>query len=144
MKNSFGLNVAVLFRAVFAAMLRLREVVAAAAVFLVVSAMAAASGKPPHTVAVPEEAGYWLSWRMAAEANNMAGGWRTVPMEWLVYIERYMLGGQYDRDMEFVVDQVLRYLEEIVLSGDGMDGWILDVDDTCISNLFYYVGKRFG
>lgn len=92
---------------------------------------------------VVEEAGYCLSWRMSVEANNMAG-WPTVPKQCLMHIERYMLGGQYDRDVDFIVDQVLTYVKGIVLSQDAMDAWILDVDDTCISNLFFYKGKRFG
>ena len=78
------------------------------------------------------------------EANNVRE-WRTVPSQCLSYVEAYMLGGQYDRDLDLIVDQILSYINEIVPSDDGaMDAWILDVDDTCISNLFYYRGKRYG
>lgn len=93
--------------------------------------------------AAMDELGYCLSWRMSVEANNMAG-WRTVPKQCLQYIENYMIGGQYDRDIDFVIEQILSYVKGIVLANDGMDAWILDVDDTCLSNLFYYQGKRFG
>ena len=55
-----------------------------------------------------------------------------------------MLAGQYDRDVELIVEQVRVYLNEIVLPGDGMDAWILDVDDTCFSNVYYYRLKRYG
>ncbi|XP_010529940.1 PREDICTED: acid phosphatase 1-like [Tarenaya hassleriana] len=86
---------------------------------------------------------YCLSWRLAVEANNVRP-WRTAPAQCLRYTEIYMLGGQYDRDVELIVEQIKSYVDEIVLSGDGMDAWILDVDDTCISNIFYYRVKRYG
>ncbi|KAL5711528.1 hypothetical protein ACHQM5_021972 [Ranunculus cassubicifolius] len=42
--------------------------------------------------------------------------------------------------------QIYTYIDEIVtassIAGDAI--WVLDVDDTCISNLPYYRGKRFG
>ncbi|GAV86997.1 Acid_phosphat_B domain-containing protein [Cephalotus follicularis] len=86
---------------------------------------------------------FWLSWRLAVEANNVRA-WRTVPSQCLHYLETYMVGGQYDKDLQFTVDQIWSYAHEIFVSGDGMDAWILDVDDTCISNVFYYKGKRYG
>ena len=55
-----------------------------------------------------------------------------------------MLAGQYDRDVELIGEQVRVYLSEIVLPVDGMDAWILDVDDTCLSNVYYYRLKRYG
>ncbi|RVW80804.1 Acid phosphatase 1 [Vitis vinifera] len=118
-----------------------REVVVI--VFLAICSMANAIKPCPRGTVVRDEVSYCLSWRMSVEANNMAG-WRTVPMQCLPYIQGYMIGGQYDRDMAFIADQILSYVKGIVLSDDGMDAWILDVDDTCISNLFYYKGKRFG
>ncbi|KAJ6993164.1 acid phosphatase 1-like [Populus alba x Populus x berolinensis] len=92
---------------------------------------------------IPEGASYYLSWRLAVEANNVRA-WRTVPSQCLRYVEAYMRGGQYDRDLDLIVDQVLSYIKEIDPSDDGMDAWILDVDDTCISNLLYYREKRYG
>ncbi|XP_010553192.1 PREDICTED: acid phosphatase 1 [Tarenaya hassleriana] len=86
---------------------------------------------------------YCLSWRLAVEANNVRP-WRTAPTQCLRHIEIYMLGGQYERDVELIVEQMKSYVDEIVLSGDGMDAWILDVDDTCISNIFYYRLRRYG
>lgn len=77
------------------------------------------------------------------EADNVRR-WRTVPTQCLGYIGTYMTGGQYIRDLDFIMDQIMLYANEIALSGDGMDAWILDVDDTCISNVNYYKGKRFG
>ncbi|KAI7997448.1 Acid phosphatase 1 [Camellia lanceoleosa] len=91
----------------------------------------------------PEGASYCLSWRLAVEANNVRA-WRTVPTQCLRHVESYMTGGQYDREINFIIDHVISYLDGVDLSNDGLDAWILDVDDTCISNLIYYKGKRFG
>ncbi|XP_020540915.1 acid phosphatase 1 isoform X2 [Jatropha curcas] len=114
--------------------------------FLAIFSRATSLNKPHSRATLPLEAvahSYCLSWRLAVEANNV-GGWRTVPAQCLHHIETYMTAGQYDRDLEFIVDQILNYVRGIVLSGDGLDAWILDVDDTCISNVIYYKGKRFG
>ncbi|KAI4331650.1 hypothetical protein MLD38_029815 [Melastoma candidum] len=86
---------------------------------------------------------YCLSWRLAVEANNMCA-WRTVPPQCLHHVENYITGSQYRRDLDLIVDQIGAYVDGIDMSGDGMDAWILDVDDTCISNLLYYRGKRYG
>ncbi|XP_072976022.1 acid phosphatase 1 isoform X1 [Typha angustifolia] len=86
---------------------------------------------------------YCLSWRLAVEANN-AKGWRTVPPQCVFYVESYMFGGQYSRDLDTAMEQVGLYLNGVSVGGDGMDAWVLDVDDTCLSNLFYYQGKQFG
>ncbi|XAR68694.1 Acid phosphatase [Bertholletia excelsa] len=90
-----------------------------------------------------ENGSYCLSWRLAVEANNV-GAWRTVPTQCLRQVGAYMTGGQYDRDVSFVMDRINSYIDTINISRDGFDAWILDVDDTCISNLRYYRGKRFG
>nr|DAD25734.1 TPA_asm: hypothetical protein HUJ06_027201 [Nelumbo nucifera] len=90
-----------------------------------------------------DSTGYCLSWRVAVEANNLRA-WRTVPFQCLRYVENYMVSGQYERDLGMVIEQIYSYIDDIVLFNDGMDAWILDVDDTCISNLWYYKGKRFG
>ncbi|KAK6255616.1 Acid phosphatase [Theobroma cacao] len=84
-----------------------------------------------------------LSWRLAVEANNVHG-WRTVPTHCQHYIETYMIGGQYELDMNYIAEQIKSYVTDLVVSGDGMDAWILDVDDTCLSNIFYYQGKKYG
>ena len=71
-------------------------------------------------------------------------GWRIVPAHCLRYVETYMIGGQYEQDVDFIVEQIESYVTGLVLGGDGMNAWILDVDDTCISNIFYYKGKKYG
>lgn len=60
-----------------------------------------------------------------------------------------MMDGQYSRDISLIIDQIYTYLDTIppigdLDSGDGLDAWILDIDDTCLSNLYYYRAKRFG
>ncbi|XP_073113557.1 acid phosphatase 1 isoform X2 [Elaeis guineensis] len=86
---------------------------------------------------------YCLSWRFAVEANN-AQAWRMVPAQCVFYVENYMLAGQYNKDLDMVMEQISTYLNGIVAADDGMDAWVLDIDDTCLSNLWYYEGKRFG
>lgn len=86
---------------------------------------------------------YYLSWRVAVEANN-ARGWRIVPPPCVPFVESYMLGGQYGSDVDAVVDQITSYADTIAADDDGRDAWIFDVDDTCLSNLPHYKGRRFG
>ncbi|CAO2839126.1 unnamed protein product [Amaranthus hypochondriacus] len=91
-----------------------------------------------------ENYNYCLSWRMAVESNNMRG-WRTIPTQCWRYIQSYMVGGQYTRDISLIVEQIYAYLDDSVSPlADGFDAWVFDVDDTCLSNLFYYQAKRFG
>ncbi|XP_048141936.1 acid phosphatase 1-like isoform X2 [Rhodamnia argentea] len=100
------------------------------------------AGDAPVAVAEGSN-GYCLSWRLAVEANNIRA-WRTVPPQCQRHVESYMTGGQYDRDLNLIADQVMAYADGIAVSDDGMDAWVLDIDDTCISNMFYYKGKRYG
>ncbi|XP_062186464.1 acid phosphatase 1-like [Phragmites australis] len=87
---------------------------------------------------------YCLSWRLMVEANN-AKGWRTVPAPCVGYVRGYMAWGQYYRDVGGVADQVAAYAAQIApAAADGLDAWVLDVDDTCLSNLPYYQAKQFG
>ncbi|XP_074571517.1 acid phosphatase 1-like [Curcuma longa] len=86
-----------------------------------------------------------LSWRVAVEANN-ARAWSSVPPTCVGYVEDYMLRGQYQRDLDTVTYQIFAYLNNTinVAAADGMDAWVLDVDDTILSNLLYYKGKHYG
>nr|ACU23922.1 unknown [Glycine max] len=90
-----------------------------------------------------ESESYGRSWRLTVEANN-ARPWRIVPGNCYNHLQNYMSGGQYQLDLNLVVQHILSYAHEIPLAADGMDAWILDVDDTCISNIDYYKGRRFG
>ncbi|KAE9600759.1 hypothetical protein Lal_00011216 [Lupinus albus] len=90
-----------------------------------------------------KEDSYGLSWRLAVETNNVRG-WKTVPHKCYKHVEKYMSGGQYELDLKLIVDQIIEYASQISVASDGFDAWILDVDDTCISNISYYKAMRFG
>lgn len=123
---------------------RLQEVL----IFLFLTIFAKATGFRPcakDSSSTEASASYCLSWRLAVESNNVRA-WRTVPDPCFRHVETYMTGGQYERDMNLILEQILSYADGISLSddGDGKDAWILDVDETCISNERYYKGKRYG
>ncbi|KAK7821306.1 acid phosphatase 1 [Quercus suber] len=99
--------------------------------------------RPGSSLSPDNDRAYCLSWRLGVETNNVRA-WRTVPSECKEYIENYMTRGQYYHDFNFITNQISSYADEIALSNDGMDAWILDIDDTCISNIIYYRGKRYG
>ncbi|KAL3839928.1 hypothetical protein ACJIZ3_024519 [Penstemon smallii] len=125
---------------IISTMQQIREVIAL--IFLAVFTKAVNASKPywwPSDTA----AGYCLSWRLGVEANNIRA-WRTVPAQCSRHVELYMIAGQYQRDVNLIVDNICSYVDGINVSNDGLDAWILDVDDTCISNLFYYGEKRYG
>ncbi|KAL0310102.1 UNVERIFIED_CONTAM: Acid phosphatase 1 [Sesamum radiatum] len=122
-------------------MQRLRE--ALVLVFLAICSKAVNSRPFWWPSDTADSSGYCLSWRLAVEANNIRA-WRTVPSQCSRHVEAYMTAGQYQRDLNLIVDSICSYVDTITLSDDGFDAWILDVDDTCISNLFYYRGKRYG
>jgi len=86
---------------------------------------------------------FCLSWRLAVEANNVVA-WPTVPPRCSRYVETYMINGQYERDLDLIVEEILGYVNQTLLPPDAMDAWILDVDDTCISNIYYYKSKNYG
>eukprot|EP01018_Ginkgo_biloba_P016039 Gb_01129 [translate_table: standard] len=91
----------------------------------------------------PLESTYCLSWKLNVELNNIQN-WKAVPEECVKYIEHYMLEGQYEKDVATAIDHAILYAKEFRPVGDGMDVWILDVDDTSLSNLEYYKGRKFG
>lgn len=97
----------------------------------------------PSKDPLDEASVFCLSWRLGVEANNVRW-WRTVPTQCQHHVENYMNGGQYERDVDFIVNHISMYVDSIDVSSDGLDAWILDIDDTCISNLLYYRQKRFG
>ncbi|WVZ17381.1 hypothetical protein V8G54_010363 [Vigna mungo] len=86
---------------------------------------------------------FCLSWRLAVEANNVVA-WPTVPQQCSQYVETYMMNGQYERDLDLIVEEILGYVNQTLLPPDPIDAWILDVDDTCLSNIFYYKSKNYG
>lgn len=107
--------------------------------FLALLCKAIAIRSQPRTI----DASFCLSWRLAVETNNELP-WRTVPNKCSQYVEDYLIHGQYERDLELIMEQALDYVNGISIVGDGKDAWILDVDDTCISNIYYYKSKNYG
>ena len=101
--------------------------------------------KPCFWPSSAHDDGGCLSWRVMVEANN-ARGWRTVPAPCVGYVRSYMRRGQYGRDLDSVMEQVSAYVDQIAsaVADDGLDAWIFDIDDTCLSNLLYYEAKSFG
>jgi len=95
---------------------------------------------------IDDDERYGLSWRLAMETNNNVRPWKTVPLRCYKHVENYMIGGQYEHDMNLIVDEIVFYASQIPRSTSTthQDAWILDVDDTCISNIPYYEAKRFG
>lgn len=87
---------------------------------------------------------YGLSWRLAVETNNNVRPWKTVPARCYKHVENYILDGQYELDMNMIVDEIIFYAKSQIPVPSNKDAWILDVDDTCISNIPYYKNKRFG
>lgn len=87
---------------------------------------------------------YGLSWRLAVETNNNVHPWKTVPLRCYKHVENYMIGGQYELDMNIIVDQIVFYAKSLIPLPSNKDAWIFDVDDTCISNIPYYKANRFG
>uniref|UniRef100_A0A0D9VTN2 Acid phosphatase n=1 Tax=Leersia perrieri TaxID=77586 RepID=A0A0D9VTN2_9ORYZ len=110
---------------------------------LAADSIGAVAAKPCHSAAADGADAGCLSWRVMVEANN-ARGWRTVPAPCVGYVKSYMTRGQYIRDLSSVMDQVSAYVDTVQADADGLDAWILDIDDTCLSNLLYYEAKQFG
>ncbi|XP_054785091.1 acid phosphatase 1-like isoform X1 [Prosopis cineraria] len=108
---------------------------------------AAAAPPPPPSSSTSSDSGnekFCLSWRLGVEANNVVA-WRTVPTECQTEVESYMIDGQYEGDLDLVMQQIFTFLDSIPISSNSsFDAWVLDVDDTCLSNLYYYKTKRFG
>ncbi|KAE8789204.1 Acid phosphatase 1 [Hordeum vulgare] len=108
-----------------------------------VAVFQAADGAPWFWPPGGDDPGGCLSWRVMVEANN-AKFWRAVPAPCVGYVWAYMSWGQYGRDVGSAADQVAAYASQAPAAGDGLDAWVLDVDDTCLSNLPYYQAKQFG
>jgi hypothetical protein len=83
------------------------------------------------------------SWRLAVETYNKRD-WTTVPASCEGYVGHYMLGGHYRRDSRVVVDEAIAYAEALRLGGNGKEVWVLDIDETSLSNLPYYATHGFG
>ncbi|CAL4936294.1 unnamed protein product [Urochloa decumbens] len=83
------------------------------------------------------------SWRLAAEANNLAP-WGAVPAECAAHVREYVTGAAYRSDLELVARESAAYARAAPLGGDDRDAWVFDVDETLLSNLPYYADHGFG
>lgn len=113
------------------------------------SELDSSSSSSTEMMVVDDDDMYGLSWRLAMETNNNVRPWKTIPLRCYKHVENYMIGGQYEHDMNLIVDEIMFYASQITLSTSTtttthQDAWVLDVDDTCISNIPYYKAKRFG
>lgn len=75
------------------------------------------------------------------EAHNVID-WKTVPQDCEGYIGNYMLGEQYRSDSKIVNQQAYFYAKSLKLT--NKDVFVLDVDDTTLSNLQYFANHGFG
>ncbi|KAL5213215.1 hypothetical protein ABZP36_024062 [Zizania latifolia] len=83
------------------------------------------------------------SWRLAAEANNLAP-WKVVPEECAGYVREYVTGVAYRSDLEVVAREASSYARAARVGDDGCDAWVFDVDETLLSNLPYYAEHGYG
>ncbi|KAK8454753.1 hypothetical protein SEVIR_4G027400v4 [Setaria viridis] len=77
------------------------------------------------------------SWRLAAEANNLAP-WKAVPAGCAAHVRDYIAGAAYRSDLDLVARESTTYARAAPLRGDGRDAWVFDIDETLLSNLPYY------
>ncbi|KAJ1257880.1 hypothetical protein BS78_10G029800 [Paspalum vaginatum] len=85
------------------------------------------------------------SWRLAAEANNLAP-WKAVPPECAAHVRDYVTGAAYRSDLDLVARESAAYARAAAttLGGDGRDAWVFDVDETLLSNIPYYADHGYG
>ncbi|RYQ88639.1 hypothetical protein Ahy_B09g095718 isoform D [Arachis hypogaea] len=57
---------------------------------------------------------FCLSWRLGVETNNVLP-WPTVPTECLQYVENYMIHGQYEQDLDLIMEQAMSFFENIYI-----------------------------
>ncbi|KAK4491742.1 hypothetical protein RD792_002517, partial [Penstemon davidsonii] len=77
------------------------------------------------------------SWRLSVETRNFIDS-KLVPKECAAYVRVYMQGTQYRRDCDMVADIAIQYAKTVKVGGDGKDIWVLDIDETALSNLPFY------
>eukprot|EP00250_Pteridium_aquilinum_P020418 c24806_g4_i1 orf=224-1198(+) len=80
------------------------------------------------------------SFRLNIELNNVQR-W-TAPTTCDYEIFEYVHGGQYIKDVEMAVNSARMYLKGLALEGDQSYGVVLDIDETALSNTFYYQDRR--
>lgn len=86
---------------------------------------------------------YCNSWRFTVETND-AGAWSRVPEKCMDFVKDYTTGDLYQSDLEAVADNAAVHAKTAVVSGDGRDAWVFDIDETLLSNVPYYAAHGFG
>ncbi|KAK6151885.1 hypothetical protein DH2020_014520 [Rehmannia glutinosa] len=86
---------------------------------------------------------YCESWKFTVETNN-AGRWSRIPQKCVDYVKEYITGKRYLSDSEAVADNAAAYATSVGDSGNGMDAWVFDIDETLLSNVPYYAVNGFG
>ncbi|KAI8553687.1 hypothetical protein RHMOL_Rhmol05G0036000 [Rhododendron molle] len=94
-------------------------------------------------VRAPRKHRYCESWRFSVETND-AGVWTQIPATCEKYVKKYMNGHRYRYDSDVVAVDASAFAEKVNVSGDGMDAWVFDIDETLLSNLPYYATVRYG
>ncbi|XP_062086804.1 acid phosphatase 1-like [Humulus lupulus] len=85
------------------------------------------------------------SWRYGVETNSVIG-WKTIPVTCEDYVGHYMLGSQYRKDSNLIINEAFLHVKSLSLSKNGVvkDVWVFDIDETTLSNLPYYAQHGFG
>ncbi|KAL6897853.1 hypothetical protein ACP4OV_006812 [Aristida adscensionis] len=117
-----------------------RHLLCCALVALVLLLPGATSGRLEMVTSPPPPC---ASWRLAVETNNVRD-WYSIPADCRAYVSDYMFGELFRQDCALVAAEALAYAQGLDLAGDGKEVWVLDVDDTTLTNLPYYADTGFG
>lgn len=70
------------------------------------SELDSSSSSSSEMMVVDDDERYGLTWRLAMETNNNVRPWKTIPLHCYKHVENYMIGGQYEHDMNLIVDEL--------------------------------------
>lgn len=82
------------------------------------------------------------SFTLNTEMNNLQG--YLLPQECEGFVATYVGSGQYYTDLTVAVESARTYLCTIEAGEDGRDLVVLDIDETALSNMPYYVANHYG
>lgn len=82
------------------------------------------------------------SFSLNAETNNLQG--YLLPQECEGFVAGYVGSGQYYSDFAVAVEAARTYLNAIQANEDGKDLIVLDIDETSLSNMPYYIAHHYG
>jgi hypothetical protein len=74
--------------------------------------------------------------------NNLQG--YLLPQECEGFVATYVTSGQYYTDFTVAVEAARTYLTTIEAGDGGLDLVVLDIDETALSNMPYYVENHYG